>query len=126
MTLDPSLARAIILATSFRGEAMHRCQAALLMIGLHGLDFDAGQLPAELCVDEQGQPDLHVAGMACASLASQKLIEGVGRVRSSSPLANGRKVTQWRIPSNKVTTVRTWLERHGYPAGSSEQISLAV
>lgn len=126
MTLDPSLARAIILATSFRGEAMHRCQAALLMIGLHGLDFDAGALPAELTTKEDGTPDAHLAGMACASLASQGLIVAVGRVRSSSPLANGRKVNAYRIPNDKVATVRTWLQRHGYPAGANEQTALAI
>jgi hypothetical protein len=126
MNLDPTLARAIILATSFRGAAMHRCQAALLMIGLNGLDFDAGMLPGEIATKDDGTPDAQMAGMACASLASQGLLEAVGRVRSSNPLANGRKINLYRIPAAKVTTVRTWLQRHGYPAGQNEQTALAI
>lgn len=119
--LDPELLRTVIIATSFRGDAMARCQAALLMIGLRGLDFDAGIIPGEICNGDQ-----HLAGMACASLCAQKLIESVGRVRSSNALANGRKVNLWRIPANKVNVVRTWLARHGYCANEAEQLSLAV
>ncbi len=118
-TLDPELMRSIILVTSFRGDDMHRAQAALLLIGLQGMDFDAGMLSGEVC-----GKDLHMAGMACASLRVQKLIVGVGRVKSSSPLANGRTVNLWRIPSDKVATVKTLLTRWGYldaiPASQSE------
>ncbi len=118
---NPELMRAIILATGFRGDAMHRAQGALLMIGLQGLDFDAGMLPAEVCGD-----DLHMAGMACASLRAQKLIVGIDRVKSSSPLANGRKVTLWRIPSDKVSTVRTLLARWGYTDTAPQQQEMAL
>ena len=120
-TLDPSLLRSIILATNFRGGEMDRAQAALLLIGLQGLDFDAGMLPGEICGDDQ-----HLAGMACASLCAQKLIEAVGRVKSSNPLANGRKVNLWRVPSNKVSTVRTWLRVRGFSETIEEQASLAI
>lgn len=84
---------------------MHRAQHALLLMGMQGGDFDAGMLPGEICGE-----DVHLAGMACASLCAQKLIVGVGRVRSSSPLANGRKVNLWRIAC--PAKVRTWFARH--------------
>lgn len=105
---------------------MHRAQAALLLIGLQRLDFDAGMLPAELTTRADGTPDVHLAGMACASLCAQKLIVGVGRVKSSSELANGRKVNLWRIPADRVATVRTWLARHGYQDTVPIQPELAL
>lgn len=127
-TLDPSLLRNVILCASFRGNDFQRCQAAFLMILLTGIDADAGMLPQEVCMNSQtNKPDPHLAGMACASLCSQKLIESVGRVRSSSPLANGRKVSLWRIAPGKHQTVRTLLSRWGYDSPSSAcQLSLAV
>ena len=115
-TLSTDVLRNVILVSSFRGDDLHRAQAALLLIGLTGIDFDAGMLPGEIC-----GADVHLAGMACASLCAQKLIVGVGRVKSSSPLANGRKVNLWRIPSDRITTVRTWLSRHGYTDTPSQQ-----
>jgi hypothetical protein len=119
-TIAPSLLRSIIVASSFRGDDMHRCQAAFLMILLTGIDADAGMLPQEVCMNSQtNEPDPHLAGMACASLCSQKLIESVGRVRSSSPLANGRKVSLWRIAPGKHQTVRTLLSRWGYASPDS-------
>ncbi len=121
LQLDYPILRAIILAVSFRGDDMQRCQAAMLMIGLRGLDWDAGMIPGEICNGDQ-----HLAGMACASLRAQGLIEGVGRVKSSNPLANGRKVNLWRVPAHKVSTARTWLDRHGYVSGVEEQASLAI
>lgn len=117
--LDPSLARAIILATSFRGDEMHRCQAALLMIGLHDLDFNAGDLPGEICNGDQ-----RLAGMACASLQVQGMLICVGRIKSSNPLANGRKVNLWRLTGH--AKARTWLSRHGFPSKDEAQMSLAV
>lgn len=107
-TLEPELLRNVVLASSFRGADIDRACAALLLIGLRGIDFDAGMLPGEICGD-----DAQLAGMACASLCAQKLIVGVGRVKSSSPLANGRKVNLWRIPADRISTVRTWLARRG-------------
>lgn len=119
--LDAGFLRMVILATGFRGDVMARCQAAFLMILLRGGDADAGCIPGEIANGDQ-----YLAGMACASLRAQGLIEGVGRVKSSSPLANGRKVNLWRIPAAKVNTVRTWLARHGFVATEAEQLSLAV
>lgn len=126
MSLSPEVMRNIILVASFRGDDLHRAQAALLLIGLQGVDFNAGELPGELCTKPDGTPDAHIAGMACASLAAQNLIVGIGRVRSSSPLANGRKVNLWRIPSDRVATARTWLARHGYSDKFPAQAELAL
>lgn len=120
-TLDPSLLRAIILATSFRGSDMDRVQAAFLMILLTGVDADAGVLPGELTNGDQ-----HLCGMACASLCAQGLIECVGRIKSSNPLRNGAKINLWRIPSHKVSTVRTWLALRGYAHTEEAQQSLAI
>ena len=113
-TLSTDVLRNVILVSSFRGDDLHRAQAALLLIGLTGIDFDAGMLPGEICGD-----DVHLAGMACASLCAQKLIVGVGRVKSSSPLANGRKVTLWRITN--AALARTALARWGYLDTPSQQ-----
>lgn len=120
-TLDPSLLRGIILATAFRGADLDRVQGAFLMVLLTGIDADAGVLPGELTNGDQ-----RLAGMACASLAAQGLIQCVGRVRSSNPLRNGAKINLWRIPSDRVSTVRTWLAIRGYTHTEAEQLSLAV
>jgi hypothetical protein len=120
--LDPSLARAILLASSFRGDDFDRAKACFLMILLNRDTADAGMIPGEIC-----NGDLHLAGMACASLQAQKLIVAVGRVRSSSPLANGRKVSLWAIPDDRRATVRTWLARNGFSDSESPtQLEMAV
>lgn len=121
-TLDASFLRTVVLVTSFRGDDLHRAQAALLIIGLQIGEFDAGLLPAEICGD-----DTHLAGIACGSLVAQKLIEACGRVKSSSALANGRKVNLYRIAANRESTVRTWLARHGYQDHAPDfQTQLAI
>jgi hypothetical protein len=120
-TLHPALLQAIILATSFREPDMHAAQGALLMIGLQGEPFDAGMLPAKITNGDQ-----HLAGMACASLAAQGLIECIGRVRSSSPLGNGRKVNQWILRDAKKPLARLWLSRHGYQDHVEVQTEIAV
>ena len=120
-TLSNDFLRTLVLVHGFRGEAIDRACAGLLLMGLRGIDFDAGMLPGEICGD-----DPHLAGMPCASLCAQKLIVGVGRVKSSSPLANGRKVNLWRIPSDRTNAARTWLDRHGIDATPQDQLSLAI
>lgn len=120
--LDAEFLRNVVLVASFRGDDLHRAQAALLLIGLQVGEFDAGMLPAELCA---GDP--HLSGIACGSLAAQRLIECCGRVKSSSPLANGRKVNLWRVPAGRESTVRAWLARRGYSDRVPEwQTKLAI
>lgn len=98
---------------------MQGAQAALLMIGLRG-DFSGASLPAEI---SNGSKNL--AGAACGALLAQGLIESVGRVKSPHPDAKGRKVNLYRIPNDRVQTVRTWLRTHGFTQPDSpEQLSL--
>ena len=108
-TLSPDFLRNVIVVSSFRGDDFHRVCAALLLIALHEPTFDAGMLPGELVGESKT-----IAGIATGALISQELLEACGRVKSSSPLANGRKVNQLRIPEGRVSTVRCWLARHGY------------
>lgn len=115
MTLDPALARSILLVASFRGTALDSVQAFMLMLALKLPTIDAGQVPSELL---QGSKTL--CGIATASLLSQNLLEVCGRVRSSSALANGRKVNQLRVPNGRANTVRTWLAIRGYEVETSQ------
>jgi hypothetical protein len=119
--LDAQFLRSVILLVSFRGTTMQAAQAALLLIGLRGGDFTAAELPGEVC---GGSP--HIAGAATGALISIGLLEVVGRVKSPRPNAKGRKLDLLRVPSAKVSTVRTWLALRGYAHTEEAQLSLAV
>jgi len=120
-TLDSDFLRAIVLVTGFRGNAMQGAQAALLMIGLRGQDFCAGQLPKEVCSDNK-----HLAGCATGALVAIGLLEVVGRVKSPNPDAKSRKMNLLRIPNDKVSTARTWLRVHGYEPKDAQADQLAL
>lgn len=107
--LHPEFLRNVILVSSFRGDDHHRICAALLLIALKLPEIDAGMVPAEICGHSKT-----ALGIATGSLIAQNLLEVCGRVRSSSPSANGRKVNRIRIPAGRLSTVQTWLARHGY------------
>ena len=120
--LTAEVLRNVVLVSSFRGTDLDRCQAAFLLILRLQVTADAGMIPAETLTNSKtGQFDPQLAGMACASLVAQRLIESVGRVRSSSPLANGRKVNNYHIPADRQATVRTWLARRGYLTETQQQ-----
>ena len=108
-TLDTSFLRAIVMITAFKDAPMQNAQAALLLIGLEGGDFMASDLPGEVTNGSK-----HLAGAATGALVALGLIECVGRVKSPRPEAKGRKLDVWRIPSDKVSTAKCWLARHGY------------
>lgn len=108
-TLTADFLRNVVLVSSFRGEEHHRICAALLLIGKKLVTFDAGMVPAELCGHSKT-----ALGIATGSLIAQNLLEVCGRVRSSSPSANGRKCNSLRIPAGRLSAVNTWLARHGY------------
>lgn len=117
---DTSLMREIVLCASFRGELFHSTCAALLMVGLAGDDFTAAILPKEVT-----QGDIHVSGLATKALIKMGLVEKIGYVASPNKDAKGRPVCLLRIPANKVSTVRTYLSRHGYSIPSeSMQLNL--
>lgn len=118
-TLNPEFLRNVILVSSFRGDDHHRICAALLLIGCKLATFDAGMVPAELCGHSKT-----ALGIATGSLLAQGLLEVCGRVRSSSPAANGRKVSLLRIPEGRLSTVQTWLARHGYKDAETAQMEL--
>jgi len=101
--------RQIVLVSSFRGDDVDRVSAGLLLIGLGSATFNAGDLPGELVGDSKT-----LAGIATGRMIATGLLEVVGRVRSSSPLANGRKVNQLRVNPLKVTQARNWLAARGY------------
>ncbi len=108
-TLHPEFLRNVVLVASFRGDDHSRICAALLLIGKKLPEYDAGMVPAELCGHSKT-----ALGIATGSLIAQGLIEVCGRVRSSSPSANGRKVNQIRLKQGRLNAVNTWLARHGY------------
>lgn len=120
-TLEPSFLRAVVLMSSFRGHAMRSAQAGLLYIGLRCDTFTASDLPGELTNGSR-----HIAGAATGALVAQGLLEVVGRVKSSRPEANGRKIDILRIPQGKRATVYTWLAANGFSAGQAEQQSLEL
>lgn len=107
--LHPDFLRNVVLVASFRGDDHDRICAALLLIGCKLPTFDAGMVPAEFCGHSKT-----ALGIATGALIAQNLLEVCGRVRSSSPSANGRKVNQIRIPEGRLGAVKCWLARHGY------------
>lgn len=116
-TLDAQFLRAVVLMTGFRGgKDMRRTQAALLLIGLRGVDYTAADLPAEITNGNK-----HLAGAATGSLIAIGLLEVVGRVKSPDPRAKGRKLDVLRIPAPKWSTAKNWLASNGYQAIPVEQ-----
>ena len=118
---DVSFLRSLILMVNFKGESVNAVAAALPLIGLRGEDFTAASLPREIT-----QGDIHVSGAATRMLLTMGLVEKVGYIPSPNKDAKGRPVCLLRIPANKVTTARVWLQRHGISATPTEQLSLAV
>ena len=117
--LHPEFLRNVVLVASFRGDDHDRICAALLLIGKKLATFDAGMVPAELCGHSKT-----ALGIATGALIAQGLLEVCGRVRSSSPSANGRKVNQIRIPAGRLNAVNCWLSRHGYQDAQTSQMEL--
>lgn len=120
-TLDPAFLRALVLMTGFRGNAMKSAQAALIMLGLRGLDFSGADLPGELTNGSK-----HLAGAACGALLAQGLIESCGRIKSPHPNAKGRRLNVYRIPADRWNTARAWLRANGFQETEAEQQSLAI
>ena len=119
-TLDPSLARAIVLKTMFHPQPLRRCQAAIIYAALLGGDFTADEV---LC-GELTNGDTKISGLAIASLASARLIQCVGRCKSPAASRNGARVNIWRIAISKYNTALTWLERNGLPNPEPRQLEL--
>ncbi len=115
-TLSPDFLRSVIIVSSFRGDDLDTCCAALLFIGLRVDTFTGADIPAELT---NGSKTL--AGCAVGSLVAQELIEATGvRVKSPHPDAKGRKVNEYRIPANRVSTARSWLHSRGYTTETAQ------
>ena len=112
-TLDPSFLRAIVLKVAFNPRPMQRAQAALLAIGLTGVEFTADIIPGELRVRPDGKPDTHISGCAAGGLAAIGLLQSTGRVKSPVDGRKGAKVDRWRIPADRYATARAWLRAHG-------------
>lgn len=119
--LNPDLLRAIVLKVSFKPEALRRAQAALLYVALTGQEFTADVLPGEIV----GQ-DTTLAGCAVGALATMKLIERVGRVKSPAKSRNGCYVNVWRLAAGRLEVVQTWLERQGFPKSTRKQAEFAL
>lgn len=120
-TLEPSFLRAVVLVSGFRGNAMRSAQAALLLIGLRGIEFTGADLPGEVT---NGSP--HIAGAAVGSLISIGLLEVTGRVKSPNPNAKGRKVDVLRIPAAKWNTAKTWLAQNGFAQSEPLQMEFGT
>ena len=100
--LDISFLRMVVVMTGFHPKAMRRTEAALLMMGLTGVEFTAAELP-----DEITDGNRHVAGAATGALISEGLLQVVGRVKSPNPDAKGRKLDVLRLVS--VEKAKSWL-----------------
>lgn len=119
-TLDRDFLASVVMMAGFRGHAMRSAQAALLIIGLRGHDFTGADLPGEITNGSR-----HLAGAAVGALIASGLVEVVGRIKSPRPEAKGRKLDVLRIPSDRVSTAKTWLRNNDYPLPESpEQLSL--
>lgn len=104
-TLSPDFLRAAALVTNFKGQKMRAVQAELLRIALRTVEFSACDLPSDFCA---GNPQL--SGCATGALVSIGLLEVCGRVKSSNPAANGRKVNRFRLVAGKRNTAHAWFK----------------
>ncbi len=111
-----SLMRQIVLVAGFRGTDLQSVQACMLMIGLKGGDFSAAEVPRDLT-----RGDKHISGLATKALLKMGVVEKVGYIPSPNADAKGRPVLALRIPSDKVSTVRTLLARWGYTDTAPQQ-----
>ena len=118
-TLDAQFLRAVVLMTGFRPKRMQRCQAALLMLGLKGVDYSAADLPAEITEGSK-----HIAGAATGSLIAIGLINVVRREKSPDKRAKGRKLDILRL--SNVETAKAWLLANQFeiPETNSGQMRL--
>jgi hypothetical protein len=117
-TLDPSFLRSVVAMTMFTPKRMLRCQAALLMVGLGGGEFNATALPGELT-----EGNKHVAGAATGSLVATGLLTVTGRIKSPLANAKGRKLDTLRLTS--IETAKTWLRANKFaiPEINSRQLN---
>ena len=106
-SLDPQFLRAVVLMTGFKPDKMRRVQAALLMLGLQGLDYTAADIP-----DELTEGSKHIAGAATGSLVAIGLLSVIGRIKSPEAKAKGRKLDLLRIASRDKA--RCWLRSNGF------------
>ena len=106
-SLDPQFLRAVVLMTGFKPDKMRRVQAALLMLGLQGLDYTAADIPDELTEGSQ-----HIAGAATGSLVAIGLLSVIGRIKSPDAKAKGRKLDLLRLLD--VARARGWLKANGF------------
>lgn len=112
--LPPEVLRASILKDEFHHARLVRVKAAMLTLALHHGTFDASLVDAALCVDEDGSPDTHVAGVSIAALQAIDLIQATGeRVRSSRPDANGRRVNRYRLAPGRLVAALAWFRQNG-------------
>ena len=88
----------------------------MLLIGLRQSSFSAAEVPRELT-----NGDKHIAGLATKGLLKMGLVEKVGYIPSPNADAKGRPVLALRIPNDKVSTAKTFLNRHGYLDTPSQQ-----
>ena len=119
--MNDSFLRAVILKVAFNPEPLRKVQAALLYVALTGETFTADILPGELI-----NGDTRLAGCATGALATMRLIERVGRVKSPAKSRNGCWVNSWRIASGRIETVKVWLKRNGFELPSEKQAELAI
>lgn len=121
--LAPEVLQASLLKDAWHHARMVRVKAAMLTLALrHGV-FDASQIPASLCVREDGSPDNHIAGVCIAALQAIGLIEATGeRVRSSRPDANARRVNRYRLAAGKTFVALAWFRDNAQaaPCGQTE------
>jgi len=108
--------RACLLAAAFRGDSVRQGQAYLLMIGLSGKEFSGADLPKEIVGDS-----IHLSGIICGTLQKIGLAEYVSRIVSPHPEAHRRKINSYRIPANKISTAKTWLNINGFSLPQSEE-----
>lgn len=114
--LSPDFLLAVVTMTAHKPEKMRRAQAALLYLGLHGFDFTAADLPAEVTQGSQ-----HIAGAATGALVAQGLLVVVDRVKSPKPEAKGRKLDVLRLPDDRRSTAKHWLTVNGFTSDYQHQ-----
>lgn len=123
--LAPEVLQASLLKSEFQHGRLVRVKEAMLRLALTVGTFDASQIDAVLCRNEDGSPDNHVAGVSIAALQSIGLIEATGeRVRSSRADANGRRVNRYRLAPGKRVAALAWFAANNLPAPSERQMEI--
>ena len=108
-TLEPAFLQAQLRVSAYKHADFVRAQCHLVARALQGYDVMGSDLGPDLT---KGSPTL--AGCCAGSLCALGLLVAIGRAKSRSLAANGRKANVYRLANDKIGAARAFLRANGY------------